>query len=697
MNSKRLSLLIFLAVVAASPGKASTPLEAGVAHVDISPTVLPALRNGGFLQASSERVDDPLMARCLVLGNRSASLAIVIVDSCMLPRTLCDQIKQQAVSRCDIRTDRILIAATHTHSAPSAMNYCLGSSRDERYVRELPARVAEAIVLAAQRKQPAKIGWTRVPAADLTHCRRWIRRRDRVGQDPFGESTVRAMMHPGYQNPDYVCPAGPVDPWLSVVHVVSATDETPLCLLANLSMHYFGAGGGFSADYFGEVTRQLEKSVDVGAFVAMMSQGTSGDLHWMNYGQPQRAVRRTEYARQVTQRIQQSLPSIQYHTHPELEMLERRIVLSRRVPSRQRLAWAQQLNEARGQQAPRNRPEVYAQQATWIADHPREELVLQTVRVGDLAFTAIPNEVYGITGLKLKEQSPFAMTVNFELANGAAGYIPPPSQHALGGYTTWPARTAGLEIQAEPTIVEALVGMLETLAERPRRTLQAPLSPFARAVLGERPHGYWRLDDLESTRLTNEGLGGSELTVQGRVATYLRGATHPALSTEDHRNRALYLAGGRLQTSVNRVQAWSVGFWCWNGAPERDADVCGTLIATPQHTLQITGKGSAASGRLSLAGSQGERIGTRHLEPRQWYWVVMCVAEEQVHVYLNGKPEVSLEHGFVGNAPLDLRMGTDLTGQAPFDGKCDELILWTRALESGTVAKLWESAVAREP
>ena len=37
-----------------------------------------------------------------------------------------------------------------------------------------------------------------------------------------------------------------------------------------------------------------------------------------------------------------------------------------------------------------------------------------------------------------------------ELANGGDGYIPPPEQHLLGGYNTWPARSAGLEVGAEP-------------------------------------------------------------------------------------------------------------------------------------------------------------------------------------------------------------------------------------------------------
>ena len=118
---------------------------------------------------------------------------------------------------------------------------------------------------------------------------------------------------------------------------------------------------------------------------------------------------------------------------------------------------------------PGNLTEVYAKEAIFLHEEPRRALKLQAIRIGELGITAIPNEVFAITGLKLKAQSSFDTTMNIELANGSEGYIPPPEQHALGGYTTWPARTAGLEVQAEPKIVTALLGLLEQVAGRPRR------------------------------------------------------------------------------------------------------------------------------------------------------------------------------------------------------------------------------------
>ena len=99
--------------------------------------------------------------------------------------------------------------------------------------------------------------------------------------------------------------------------------------------------------------------------------------------------------------------------------------------------------EMLGEELPRSRPEVLAMEVGWILENPAEELKLQALRVGDFGIATLPNEVYGLTGLKLKLQSPLATLMNIEPANGAVGYVPPPEQHHLGGYTTWPARTAG--------------------------------------------------------------------------------------------------------------------------------------------------------------------------------------------------------------------------------------------------------------
>ena len=139
-------------------------------------------------------------------------------------------------------------------------------------------------------------------------------------------------------------------------------------------------------------------------------------------------------------------------------MVEKKLTLSYRVPDEARLAWARPIAARIEDDLPKDMPEVYAREALIL--HERPEDARSSCRPSASATWAsprMPNEVFALTGLKLKAQSPFAAHFNIELANGAEGYIPPPEQHVLGGYTTWPARTAGLEVQAEPKIVATLL------------------------------------------------------------------------------------------------------------------------------------------------------------------------------------------------------------------------------------------------
>ncbi len=465
--------------VRAAAQDASPSFSAGAAAVNIDPPRFPVLQNGGFLQQTADRVTQSLFAHSLVLADGKQRIAICVVDSCMVSRELCDEAKRIAAEKTGILEDRILISATHTHSAPAAMR-CLGCPADPEYPAFLVPRIAESIEQAAMAVRPAQAGWGVVDAEFYTHTRRWIFLPHKMRTDPFGQVSVRAMMHPGHANPDTAGPAGPKDPDLTLLSIQDH-DGRPLALLANFSMHYYGAAG-LSSDYTGQVCRMLEEAGEFGGresgrpFVALMSQGTSGDLHFMDYscslqeqpfqGKPDGFQR---YCRGLSDLMLQQLKTIEYRSDVPLAMAEAKLRLGRRVPDAPRLAWAQEILDGM-QGVARNQPDVYAMEAHWLRDNPEAELKLQAIRIGELGITAIPNEVYGITGLKLKLQSPLRTTMNIELANGGAGYIPPPEQHDLGGYTTWPARTAGLEVAAEPKIVEIVLGLLEQVSGRPRRT-----------------------------------------------------------------------------------------------------------------------------------------------------------------------------------------------------------------------------------
>ena len=91
-------------------------------------------------------------------------------------------------------------------------------------------------------------------------------------------------------------------------------------------------------------------------------------------------------------------------------------------------------------------------------------MILQTIRVGNLAIAAIPCEVFSETGLEIKSKSPFETTFTIELANGHYGYMPTPEQHELGGYETWMG-TNHLEKDASRKMVAALLEMFTRMKQ----------------------------------------------------------------------------------------------------------------------------------------------------------------------------------------------------------------------------------------
>ena len=683
------------------PANEKRVFRAGAHAVETTPPKLPVIVNGYTFERIVDVVHDPLFARCLVLDDGATRVAIAVVDICVMPRELVDEAKRLAQEATGIPTDRMLISATHTHSAPSAMA-ALGSRADPDYVKFLPAEIAKGIQQAAANLAPARIGWTVAEDSEHTHSRRWIMRPDRVGTDPFGERRDRARMCPAYQDENAVAPSGPVDPDLSLVSVQSP-DGRPIALVANYSMHYFHAAP-VSAGYYGRFVRAITRMMGAETldppFVAAMSQGTSGDSMYMDYSRPKPELDIDSYAEAVAGVAFQAYKKIEYHDWVPLAMAERKLTLKRRVPDADRLAWAERIVRQIEGRPPRTRPEIFAREQIYLHQDPTAELKLQALRIGELGLTAIPCEVYGITGLKIKALSPLVPTVNFSLANGEEGYIPPPEQHKLGGYSTWEARTAGLEEAAEPKIVDALVGLLEQVSGKPRRKVPKTHGQYANAILASKPLAYWRMSEPAGPTAVDSSGNQNHGVYEEGVAFYLEGPRSPTFSGSRTISRAAHFAGGRMKALLENLgRAYSAEMWLFNGMPADARPVAGYFFSRGVHGAEDApgdhlGIGGTAAFPARLIFFNGNRLdqlleGTTELDLKTWCHVVLVRNGRQVTVYLNGQPEPEI----AGQA--DVRESDDVEqvfvggrsdNFANFAGMIDEVAIYDRVLSPEEVA-----------
>jgi len=105
-------LIVIVATLTQSAGAKEIdqpkPIRAGACAVDITPEKLPVVISGGFLEGRAGKVRDRLYARCLVPEAGSERVAIVVVDTLMMPRSLLDAVKASAAKTTGIKPDRMI-------------------------------------------------------------------------------------------------------------------------------------------------------------------------------------------------------------------------------------------------------------------------------------------------------------------------------------------------------------------------------------------------------------------------------------------------------------------------------------------------------------------------------------------------------------------------------------------------------------
>lgn len=468
---KRIFFSLCLAAATSLLAAEKPVLRAGAAAVDITPREFPLNMPGGFSANLATNAHDPLHARALVLADGATTLAMVVVDNLGASPEVIEEAKAIAAERTKIPRERMLVASTHTHSAPSS-NTKSGSAPAVAYRQVILDGIAEAIVRAHAALRPASVGAAAHPLPEEVFNRRWFLKPGKMPPNPYGLlDTVK--MNPG-TSPDVLDrPAGPTDPAVTILSVQDAR-RRPLAIFANYSLHYVGGmpPAQVSADYFGEFARVMPARFRADTnFVAMLSNGTSGDINNIPFGvsRPPRepfeqirlvAAKTADAAWHAGRKIEQHQPDAR------LGMIEREVTLKYRRPTPEQVAAARKVVAVKDPVEKEKLPrlaENYARGTINAAERQEQTLTvkLQAIRIGDLAVCAIPFETFVEIGLELKQRSPFPLTMVIGLANGRHGYLPTPEQHKLGGYETW----LGTNVVQEDTSVILTRHLLEMLAE----------------------------------------------------------------------------------------------------------------------------------------------------------------------------------------------------------------------------------------
>jgi len=456
----------------------SDQLRVGTACMDVSPTVTPfQLRSG-----KSSFVHDPLHVRAVAFESGEGRAVICLIDAIGIGREMSDIAKSRAAEKSGWNPKDMLICATHTHTAPKGGE---GMPGREAYEKLKYEKLEEAIVQAIQSMEPARVGFSSEDEPSEVRNRRWFLQPGTMPPNPLGEQD---QVKTNANRNHLVKPAGPIDPEICVIDV-RTNRHKPLALIANYALHYVGGVpkkvdensrevGMASADYFGEFSRIMPYRLGgvnpPANFVALMTNGASGDINNLVFTGSRAPRSPFEQIRIVASKTAdaswRAIRKIEnYDTKPLIATRQREVDLPYREPNEREISLAKNLlNRTRQErEAINNRTTSVATRVIEYAkpEHPRTEPVLiQAFRIGDQAIVSMPFEVLVEIGLEIKKNSPFHHTFLIELANGGYGYLPPPNQHKLGGYETWPG-TSRFQPQSSEILIKHLLEMLQELKQ----------------------------------------------------------------------------------------------------------------------------------------------------------------------------------------------------------------------------------------
>ena len=431
--------------------------------------ITPALGGGiigGFAPIPATHVHDELHARCLVLDDGKTRLALVVCDLLGVSSVVSVEARKQISEKTGIPSENVLVCGTHTHSACSALAKPSDLKPDE-YQRFVVQRIADGVQCAANQLRPAVVGWGTVEVPEHLNNRRWFLKAGTMPPNPFG-AIDKVRMNPAVGSPDLVEPAGPIDPVVTILSL-REPEGKPIAVFTAYSLHYVGGvgPGHISADYYGMYCRELERLLQAERqdppFVAMMANGTSGDVNNIDFRKPRgprAAYEQMRYvAHDVAAKVHGALPHIPHRDAAVLCAKLQELTLATRRPTEEQMAWAKRTLAEPAQKPGVDLSRIYAERTLRLAESPATiPLTLQVLRIGDLTLGTMPCEVFAEVGLEFRKRCPRQPAALASLAHGYEGYLPTPRHFDLGGYETW-LGTNRLEPQASVKMLDALEQM----------------------------------------------------------------------------------------------------------------------------------------------------------------------------------------------------------------------------------------------
>jgi hypothetical protein len=336
----------------------------------------------------------------------------------------------------------VMISATHTHTGPvllaGATRYNVEGEMKRiglEYTGSLGEKIAESVRLAHASLRPARVMAAQGREDSLTFNRR------------FHMKDGHVAWNPRKQDANIERPAGPIDGSVPVVYF-EAADGKPIAIYVNYALHLDTVGGQeYSADYPYTLSQILGAAKGKN-LVTLFTIGCAGNLNHRDVSTKDPQKGHGEAARIGATLAAEVLKTLKRAPLTDVATLRASTELLQLPLPEVRptdIDWARAT--AATFDKPNAAPFMDLVKAFKIIDvverkgQPMEAEVQVISFSRNLAFVALPGEIFVEHGLAIRQASPFPHTIIAELANGSVGYVPDRKAFPQGAYEVVSART----------------------------------------------------------------------------------------------------------------------------------------------------------------------------------------------------------------------------------------------------------------
>lgn len=421
-------------------------LRAGSAQREITPDRDVPLISIGTGDRWSEGVHDPLTATALVLSDGTVTVGVVSLELLVHSRAFTGRVRRRVAEEPG-GVDELVVATTHTHSAPISPDHALKINPSV----SVPQVTGEAATAALAAIEDAAVEAVREAHDALAPAEL------RVGTAENTETPANRRSVAGVR--DGLPRDGPIDPELVVLDVETATGEETV--LYSFACHPVCVqwDPDLSADWPGRVRERVTGETDA---TVLFLNGALGDINPRDYSHDRRGEDAYEYMREVGDEVADTVLAARAtarDTPPVTDVPITADHRSFRLPAKdtpapetlreqlQRIEADLDRLENEGDEEAlsyRSGERFTLEELLELADWGGTEfpVSMQYVGVGDFGLLAVPGEPFVEHGLAFKEAADAGTLAVAALSNEFVGYVPTLSELEFSGYEVKTAKVA---------------------------------------------------------------------------------------------------------------------------------------------------------------------------------------------------------------------------------------------------------------